>query len=382
MKIQILQENLLKAVNIASRSISSKAQLPILANLLLSTDNNRLKVAATNLETGVAIWAGAKVEEEGATTLPSKVFQEYISSLPVEKISLVTKENITTLSTGTYTASFNGMAANEFPALPSDGVRIFSFAAKIFSEIINQVAYAAATDEGRPILTGVYLKKEGQDLAFVATDGYRLSVKKIKASQLGKEEAKKGKEKEDFKGLVIPSRTLLEVAHLISDQGKTEELSVEMGLTKDGNQTIFYFPEAELSSRLIDGEYPDYAKIIPQEFTTTVTLDREELIRAVKMASIFARDSANIIKFKFDEGKLLISANSPQVGENSSEMEAKISGEGGEIAFNYRFLLDFLLSVGGSEIVFEMTGALNPGVFKIKDDPSLLHIIMPVRLQT
>jgi len=378
MKIQILQENLIKAVNIASRSISTKVQLPVLANLLLATENNRLKIAATNLETGITIWVGAKVEEEGATTLPSKVFQEYVSSLQAEKISLSTKENITTLSSGAFLASFNGIGANEFPSLPGDGRRIYSFSAKVFSEIINQVAYAAAADEGRPILTGVFIKKDGPELAFVATDGYRLSVKKIKASELGKED----KKEEEFKGLIIPSRTLMEVLHLISDQGKAENLMVEMGLTKDGNQAIFYFPEAELSTRLLDGDYPDYGKIIPKEFTTSVVLDREELLRAVKTASIFARDSANIIKFKFSEGKLQISANSPQIGENSSEMEAKITGEGGEIAFNYRFLLDFLVSVGSQEVVFEMTGSLNPGVFKIKDDPSFLHIIMPVRLQS
>jgi len=374
MKIQVLQENLIKALNIAGRSISSKAQLPVLANFLLATEKNRLKVAATNLEMGVIIWLGAKIEKDGSITLPSRIFQELVSSLPAEKIDLEVKENTANLNCGSFKASFNGISANEFPLLPESEKKIFSFPSEIFSQVINQVAFASATDEGRPILTGVLLKIDGKTLSYVATDGYRLSVKKIETKEITKEE--------NLKSLVIPAKTLMEVSRIIADQSKQESVLVEMGLTKDGNQVIFLFPEIELSTRLLEGEFPDYEKIIPKDFSTKVTLDKGELIRAVKIASIFARDSANIVKFKFQEGKLTISANSPQVGENQSEVEAKIEGEGGEIAFNFRFLLDFLNSVVSEEIIFEMSGSLNPGVFRIKDDPDFLHIIMPVRLQS
>jgi len=374
MKIQVLQENLIKALNIAGRSISSKAQLPVLANFLLATEKNRLKVAATNLEMGVIIWLGAKIEKDGSITLPSRIFQELVSSLPAEKIDLEVKENTANLNCGSFKASFNGISANEFPLLPESEKKIFSFPSEIFSQVINQVAFASATDEGRPILTGVLLKIDGKTLSWVATDGYRLSVKKIETKETLKEE--------NLKSLVIPAKTLIEVSRIIADQSKQESVLVEMGLTKDGNQVIFLFPEIELSTRLLEGEFPDYEKIIPKDFSTKVTLDKGELIRAVKIASIFARDSANIVKFKFQEGKLTISANSPQVGENQSEVEAKIEGEGGEIAFNFRFLLDFLNSVVSEEIIFEMSGSLNPGVFRIKDDPDFLHIIMPVRLQS
>jgi len=378
MKIQILQENLIKALNTASRSISTKAQLPILANVLLTTENNRLKVAATNLETGVTIWVGAKIEKEGSVTLPSKILHEYVSSLPAGKIDLTVKDNIAVLSSDSFNASFNGIAANEFPALPTPSKKVFSFPTKILTEVISQVAFASATDEGRPILTGVFVKKNGKLLSFAATDGYRLSVKKIELSEVIPDE----KEKEEFKGLVIPARTLIEVLRLISEQAKQEQSLVEMSLTKDCNQAIFIFPDIELSTRLLEGDFPDYEKIIPESINTTVDFDKEELNRAVKTASIFARDSANIVKVKFNDGKAVISANSPQVGENSSEVGVKIEGEGGEIAFNFRFLLDFLSAIQSPEITFEMTGSLNPGVFKVKGDTSFLHIVMPVRLQS
>lgn len=378
MKIQVLQENFIKALNIASRLISTKAQLPILANILLATEENRLKIASTNLEMGVTIWIGAKIEKEGAITLPSRILQEYVSSLPADKINFEVKNNIANLNCGSFNASFNGIAASEFPALPKKEKKVFVFSGPVLSQIIFQVAFAAAADEGRPILTGVFVKAEGKLLTFAATDGYRLSVKKAELEKAVVGEFKK----EEAKSLMIPARTLSEVAKILSEQEKQEKNLVEVGLTADGNQTIFSFPDIELSTRLLEGEFPDYEKIIPTESTSQITLDREELNKAIKIASIFARDSANIVKLKFTEGKLIISANSPQVGENTSEIEVKIEGEGGEIAFNYRFLLDFLNSSSAGEIVFETTGPLNPGVFKIKDDSSLLHIIMPVRLQS
>lgn len=378
MKIQIFQENLLKALNTAGRSISSKAQLPILANVLLSTENNRLKVSATNLETGVNIWTGAKIEKEGSITLPSKILQEYVSSLPAEKISLEVKENIANLTSTSFNASFNGLAASEFPVLPKGEKKIFSFQSSVLIEVINRVAFASASDEGRPILTGVSFKKEGKTLTLAATDGYRLSVEKVEVAKISTE----GKDEEELRSLVIPAKTLLEVSRIVSEQVKQDQSIIEMSLTKDGNQAVFSFPEIELSTRLLEGDFPDYEKIVPQEASTTVTLDKEELLRAIRTASIFARDSANIVKFKFQEGKAVISANSPQVGENISEIGAKTEGGEAEIAFNFRFLLDFLAAVKEGEVSLEMTGSLNPGLFKIKGKASYLHVIMPVRLQS
>lgn len=373
MKVQILQENLNRGLSITSRSISSKAQLPILANILLKTDKNRLQLSATNLETGVSLWLGAKVEKEGEITIPAKIFAEIVASLPAGKIDLEVKENTLSISAGSYSANLNGMAATEFPKLPAyTEESLLSLPADKLLQAINQVAFAAATDEGRPVLTGVLFKVDEKNLSMAATDGYRLSLKTLVLDL---------PVKENF-SLLLPAKTLMEVARIISEE-KGEELPiVRLGFTKEQNQVVFVFPELELFSRVIEGEFPAYEKIIPQGFATKITLDKEAFSRAVKVVSIFARDSANIIRLKIDRDFLEMSANSPQVGENKNSLEAKVEGETGEIAFNYRFLQGFLGAVSASEVILEMNGPLSPGLFKSAEDESYKHIIMPVRLQS
>jgi len=373
MKIQIFQENLNKGLNIASRTISSKAQLPILSNVLFKTDQNRLQISATNLETGLVIWLGAKVEKEGEITIPAKILTEVIASLPTGKIDLELKENTLEISTDGYQASFNGVPSAEFPKLPAfSQENLFSLPSEKLLEAINQVAFAAATDEGRPVLTGVLFKLEEKTLSLVATDGYRLSLKTILLTTPVKEKV----------NLLLPAKSLMEVARIIADTKADKQSSVQMGFTKEQNQVVFVFPEMVLFSRIIEGEFPDYEKIIPQEAKTKLFLDRENFSQVVKVVSIFARDSANIIRFKITASFVEMSANSPQVGENKSSLEAKLEGEEGEIAFNFRFLQNFLAAVSSSEVCFEMSGSLNPGVFRPIGDNSFLHIIMPVRLQT
>lgn len=373
MKIQILQENLNKGLTIASRTISTKAQLPILGNVLLKTDKNRLLISATNLETGVSLWLGAKVEKEGDITIPAKILAEIVATLPAGKIDLEIKDSSIALSADGYSASINGIAASEFPKLPTYAAdSLLSLPTDKLLEAINQVAFAAATDEGRPVLTGVLFKLEGKSLSLVATDGYRLSLKTIELDEPVKENI----------SLLLPAKTLLEVSRLLTEEKGDSQKMTQMGFTKEQNQVVFVFPELELYSRVIEGEFPDYQKIIPANLNTKVFLDKESFNRAVKLVSIFARDSANIIKFKINKTDLEMSANSPQVGENKNSLEAKVEGETGEIAFNYRFLQGFLGAVTASEISLEISGSLNPGVFKITGDNTFLHIIMPVRLQT
>ncbi|MCL5090960.1 MAG: DNA polymerase III subunit beta [Patescibacteria group bacterium] len=369
MRVQILQENLNKGLSTASRSISSKAQLPILANVLLKTDKNRLQISATNLETGVTLWLGAKIEEEGEITIPAKILTEMVASLPAEKIELETKENALIIRSQGYEASINGISAGEFPKLPSYSAEsLFTLPTDKLVTAINQVAFAAATDEGRPILTGVLVRIKDKELSLVATDGYRLSLKTIPLETEIK--------KEMF--LILPSKTLSEVAKILSEE-KNE--NIKMGFTQEENQVVFVFPESELFSRVIEGEFPEYGKIIPQSFTTKVFIDKDSFSRAVRVVSIFARDSANIVKIKINNDHLELSANSPQVGENKNSLEAKVEGEEGEIAFNFRFLQGFLGAIDAKEITMEVNGSLNPGAFHLVGDESFLHIIMPVRLQ-
>lgn len=371
MKLAILQEDLTHGLTIVSRSVAAKAALPILANILLTVDQGKLKLSATNLESGINLWLGAKIEKEGALTVPAKVLSEFVASLSPEKIELEAKETSLVITTPSAKATFLGTAAAEFPQIPLfSGKTTMVFPREELIKALLGVAFAAAQDEGRPVLTGVLLKEgDGEKISLVATDGYRLSIKNI----LLKEKNLEG-------SLLLPAKTLLEVSRLAQEKQEDSQ-EIQMVLTAEKTQAVFRLANMEFSSRLLEGEFPDFEKIIPKTQTTKAEFDKEEFSRAVKTAAIFAREQANIVKIKLDEGKMTISAETPQVGSNESEMMAKTEGEDLEIAFNCRFLLDFLNSTKGEEILFEGNGPLSPGVFKIKGDDSFLHLIMPVRLQ-
>lgn len=370
MKISVLQENLARALVVVSRTVAPKATLPILANILIATEKGRLKFAATNLETGINLWIGGKIEKEGAITVPARALTEFVSSLPAGKVDLEINQTTLLVSSDSFKASFTGMAASEFPKIPSfSGEEVLTFEKENLAQILSQVVFAASQDETRPVLTGVLLKKEGRDISLVATDGYRLSIKKVSGASSSL--------KED---LLIPAKTLLEVAR-VSQETTDEDGKIKAGLTKEKNQVVFLFPDVELSSRLIEGDFPDFTRIIPTSASTRASFDRESFSRAVKMAAIFAREQANIIKVKVEKGKLRVSAETPQLGANESEIEAKVEGEGLEIAFNCRFLLDLLSSLVDEEIVLEVNDPLSPGVFKGSSDATFTHIIMPVRIQ-
>lgn len=373
MKAVVLQENLHKGLTIASRFVASRVQLPVLSNVLLATEKGRLKISATNLEAGVSVWVGANIVKEGSLTVPSRLLTEYVASLPAGKVELQVKESKLELESGSFRADFQGLSAGEFPALPkTDEKNSLCLSVKLLSETISQVAFAAAADEGRQILTGVlFLVKEGE-LQVVATDGYRLSLKKIKAE-------KELTERSELKsGLILPAKTLNEVVRLVSDM--TEE-TVRLSITPESNQVVFGLDEATVASRLIEGDFPDFAKIIPGKGSGVVEIDTEELTRAVKMAAIFARESSNIVRLKAEKSSLKISSNSSQAGGNVSEIEAKIEGKFEGIAFNSRYLLDYLATVSAERLCLEVSGPLHPGVFTSPKDPSFLHLIMPVRVQ-
>lgn len=373
MKLITLQENLTKGLTTVSHLASTKAQLPVLNNILLSTDKGRLKLSATNLETGINFWLGAKIEKEGNLTIPARILTDFVASLPAGQVQLEVKENKLFLNCGMIKANFIGLPASEFPSIPSlEEKEIIFFQKEEFINAVSQVAFAAAQDESRPVLTGVLLVIKEGELVWVATDGYRLSLKKTKI--------KKGKILQKFKkGFIIPSRTLIEVARIVDEQDQTDK--VGLAIVSNSNQTIFSTSQAEIISRLIEGQFPEFEKIIPTKGTTKLVVETEELARAVKVASIFARESANIVKLEIGDSKIKVSANTPQIGDNLIEVEAKTEGEKNKIAFNFRYLLDFLNAIGAKQINLQMTTALNPGVFTPLNDNSYLHLIMPVRVQ-
>jgi len=369
MKLQVLQENFSKALTLASRFSSSRAQLPVLGNILLASSKNKLSISATNLEISIALAIGAKVEKEGAITVPSRIITDIISNLAPGAINLEAEKEQLKISAENFSSVVSGMNPSDFPEVPRViGKAALTLPKEEFLETLSQVLFAASIDDTRPVLTGVLLIfKKGQLIA-VATDGFRLSQKKMTL----KERVKEGR-------LILPRNVLLEALRLA---GEGTTLSLE---TKTGEkQCVFGIDDTVLSSRVIEGEFPDFERIIPKESTLKINLDKEDLLRAVKLASIFARDSANIVEMKVAKGSVLLSAESQISGSQEAQVEARVEGltsAGFEISFNYRFLEEFLHAAKGEEIQLEFSSPSAPGIFTDPKDPSFLHLIMPVRIQ-
>jgi len=277
MKVDILKENLTSGLSKANRIISSRSQLPILANILLEATNNQLILYSTNLETSIKIILGAKVEKKGSFTVPAKLFSEFINSLPAEKVKLELAKNQLIITCNKYKATINGLESKDYPQFPSTKKQPFlSLDAKNFSQIIAQVAFAATFDDSRPVLNGICLVFDKTRLSFAATDGYRLSVKKIASPP------------DSDQKIIIPASSLQEVQKIISE-GKDSNKKIDISQTEDKNQLIFQYNDVYLATRLIGGEFPEYEKIIPDKKTTSVSIDKEELYKAVKVASIFTK---------------------------------------------------------------------------------------------
>lgn len=367
MNITVLQENLLRALARAGRVVPARPQLPIIANILLQTEEGRLRVTATNLETTESVWVGAKIEKDGGVCVSSRLLSELVATLPRSAVRLVVKEGSLVIETEGFRAVVPGAASAEFPRAEETGkTSAASLKKDEFISAISQVVFAAATDEGRPLLTGVRVTQKDGETLFAATDGFRLSVKRINL---------KTTEPLD---ILVPGRALGEVIKASLEEKEAKEIQIARSTS---NQMVFTIGDTEIHTRLIDGQYPDFEKIIPTKHNTRVLMDKGTLLAAVKSAAIFARDNANIVKLHIENQSVTVSANTPQVGENTVETEAKVDGEGGDMAINSRFLVECLSNFPGEEVLFEMTGSLNPGVFKPARDDSYLHIIMPVRVQ-
>jgi DNA polymerase-3 subunit beta len=368
MDLEVLQENLSKALSITSRFVSSRSQLPVLANILLKSDKTKLTLSATNLETSASISLGAKIKEDGELTVPAKNIFEIVSNLTAGTIHLTSEKESLKITGSGFSGRISGMNASDFPKIPQTIKKEESIdlSKTEFLNALPQVSFAASVDEGRPVLTGIYFILSKKTLSLVATDGFRLSKKIISLEKSGKEIK-----------TVIPKNVLLEVTRT----GEESE-SVLLDIKEKEKQVVFGLDNLILSSRVLEGLYPDFEKIIPKSSSVKVRVDKEEFLRAVKLASVFARDSANIVKIKIMKDSIKLSAESSQVGNQETTVDAKVEGESIEISFNYKFLEDFLHVVKGDEILMEFNNASSPGVFTDPKDPNFLHLIMPVKIQS
>jgi DNA polymerase-3 subunit beta len=371
-KVSCLQENLARGLSIVGRGVSTRGTLPILGNVLLKTDSGRLKLTATNLEIGVNCWVPAKIEDEGAITVPAKLFTDFVNSLPLGPIEIALNVRTKTvhLKSATTEANMKGLDAEEFPIIPAIPDKPTTRMAQgVLRRMINEVAFVAATDDSRPVLTGVLTTFEGNEVTMAAADPYRLSVRR--APLLAKVDPKVE--------IIIPARSLFEVARIVDDS----DSPVDILVTPNGSQVIFHTEEADLVSRIIEGQFPNYRQVIPTSHTTKVIVSRDELLKATKLASYFARDAANIVRFAVDpaqEVPLIVSATAAEVGDNTSRVDATIEGQATAIAFNSRFVSDALGSLTASEVALELGGPLAPGVVRIVGDDSYLHVVMPLRI--
>jgi DNA polymerase-3 subunit beta len=362
MKLQVTQENLARALNTVARVANTRGTLPILANVLIKTTNNRLSIAATNLDIAITQYSGAKVTEEGAITIPARLMQDFISSLPSGVINLNLDDNKLHITTDQYQSVINGVSAEEFPVMPAiEGGSTISVEGPVLKRALQQVVFAASNDEARPVLTGVYVHTTEGNLHIAATDSYRLAAKKLAAI------------KEDV-NLLIPVSAMQDVLRIVNDFTET------VSITYNDQQVLFRIGDVELVARLIEGKYPDYQKLVPKDFANTAKLKRADLVSVTKVSSLFARESAGSIKISVDEAAKSLSVRSiaSQVGENTASAEGEIKGEG-EITVNSRYLLDALHAFSGEEVLFCFNSKLEAVVLTDPADSDYTHLIMPLK---
>lgn len=374
MKVSCLQDNLAKGLSIVGRAVSTRSTLPVLANVLLATDNGRLKLSATNLEIVITCWIGAKVAEEGAITVPARTLTDLVNTLPQEPVELNLDETTQTLhvSCTRTEANIKGIDSEEFPLVPEpDNESRIRLEADVLKQMISQVAFAAATDDARPILTGVSTTFDGSEVTMAATDGFRLSVRSAHFPGLVEEPI----------SVIVPGRALSDVARVITED--TEAVYVSM--PKGRNQIIFDMDNVVLVSQLIDGSFPDYMPIIPRRHNTRTVLGTAEFRKACKTADIFARESSNTARVQVEPSDglspsyAIIRATSTETGDNVAQIDANVDGEPIEIAFNVKYMAEVLNVVDTPQVALETTSPMEPGVLKPVGDNDFIHIIMPMQ---
>ena len=375
MKVSCLQENLSRGLGTVARAVAPRSTLPVLSNVLVASDKGRLRLSATNLEMGISYWIGAKIEEEGATTVPARTFVDLVNTLPNDTVlmELTIRNQTLNVRCGAFNNDIKCIDAHDFPPLPpselDDGLDLNI---EDLRKMINQVTLAASTDDARPVLTGVLVEVEGSEMTFAAADGFRLSVRKATLSSAAPEPIH----------AIIPARALNELARIVG----TGEDSVTMTMPPNRGQVIFRAKDVEVVSQLIEGTFPDYRGIIPANHVTRTILPTSAFLKACKAADIFAREAAHSARVRvtpgtdLEPGTVEVSATSAETGSNETTVDATIEGDPVEIAFNVRFLVDVLSVIDTPNVALETTGPSAPGVLRPVGQDDFLHVIMPMHL--
>ena len=374
MKCSCNQDTFSKYLNILSKAVSTKPGLPILNNVFLQTDKGKLTMKTTDLELSITTWIGADVKDDGKITLPAKQLSEFVNSIPEEVVNVEVEKQNFNISTSNNSASFNTMPSDDFPSIPSIDKKGEPFLQINSSDLvlaINRVAFAAATDDIKPVLTGVKIEIEENNISFIATDGLRLSKQVIKTDKNDK-----------TKSFLVPVRALTELSYIINEIGGEEDF-ISIYLIEDKNQVMFRVGDIDLISRLIDGEFPEYKQIIPTGYKTKCQIEREGFLNSLKVVNIIARSvlgNKMILDIDPKENKISLSATQADLGKNESHFKCKVEGDELKIAFSSKLLTDILNHIDSEDILFECSEAVRPGVFKIKGNDNFIHLVMPMML--
>ena len=375
MKVTVLQENLAHGLNIVSRAVSSRSTLPVLSNILVATDEGRLRLSATNLELGITCWIGAKIEDEGSTTVPARTFTDLVSTFSDKQVdmSLTVRTQTLNLRSGASNTDIKCIDAQEFPPMPvADLTKGLQLNVMDLKKMIHQVVFAAATDEARPILTGVLVKVKGDQITMASADGFRLSVREAQLSSPVSQDVQ----------AIIPARALSELARIAGDSNET----VTMAIPPGRGQVIFRLRDAELVSQLIEGTFPNYEQIIPRSHETRAVLSASAFSKACRQAEIFAREGSHIAKInikpggEMQPGTMEIIGQSEETGYSENVIDASIEGPPLLIAFNVRFLREVLDVIDTPSVALEVTTNTSPGVVRPVGDSEFLHVIMPMHM--
>ena len=386
MKLSCLQENLARGLGVVGRAVASRSTLPITQNVMLSSDQGMLRLSATNLEIAITTWIGAMIEEEGAITVPHRLVADLINSLPSDRVDLDLRGpdpddpgagggSVLHISCGRSRTHINGASADDFPPIPQVDT---GFATNIDPSVLRQgiglVAFSAASDESRPVLTGVELKLEESNLVMAAADGFRLAVYTGQLSEPVAEALK----------VIVPARTMNEIQRLASEQSAP----VQVTLSPERGQVMFKLEHVEVVSQLLQGNFPNYDQLIPERYETRAVMELDDLKRATQSAAVFARDGSNIVRLEMmpqesgEGGQLKVSARSEEVGDNLDELDIdQLDGEDAKIAFNVRYLMDIVNVLGRGKVALEVTNSSSPGVFRPADSDRYVHVVMPMYVQ-
>ncbi len=370
MKFTCLQENLTSALSKVYRAIPTKSELPILANVLISAKDGQVKLAATSLATTIVTYMGASVEQEGEITVPAKIMRDFIANLSPSTIEIHLENDILHLNSDTTNSKFNGVTAQDFPDLPQEpeDIKVVKISAKNLNDAVSSVAFAASADDSRPIFTGIYLSFSGDKLTAASSDGYRLSEVSVPLIENA----------ESFSA-VIPAKTLLEVSKIFYDNAG----DVDIMFSQNENLCIFKQEETTVATRILNGDYPDYKRIIPVDSNVHVLFDVKELLEAVKLTNIFAKESDSTIVLKLDpqDKSISLEAMAKEKGAHTSKVQADIeSVEETSIGFNSKYLMDFLMNIKSQQAVLKTKGSATHCLFLPQDQSDYIHIIMPVQI--